>query len=79
MAKILVDVMTVIRKEIEVPDKYQPMIDQIEKYNTIGLDVNEHTIDLWEEFYEAVNEAHEFGADILQTYSPNGNIITYKE
>lgn len=79
MAKILVDVMTVVRKEIEIPDKYQPMIDQIEKYNTISLDTDKYTIDLWEEFYEAVNEAQEFGANIIQTYSPNGNIITYKE
>lgn len=76
MAKILADVITVVRKEIEVPDKYQPMIDQIEKYNTIGFDVDPRIFDLWEEFFETVVESKKFGANIIKTYSPNGNIIT---
>ena len=78
MAKILVDVMTVIRKEIEVPDKYQPMIDQIEKYDAIGLDTDPRIFDLWEEFSEAAHESKKFGANIIKTYSPNGNIISYE-
>ena len=78
MAKILVDVMTIIRKEIEVPDKYQPMIDEIENHDTISVDADPHIINLWEEFFEAVTESKEFGANIIKTYSPNGNIITYE-